>query len=584
MNDIPMTAEEETRLELLKRFGTGAGKRMLTEPPPNPLRGSNITPTVTFQNQPEPEREQITSPQQEHEIGYKPLFGLTDLVDFHYFITPEIKLHPWQAQELRRMSGWPTGRKEGDRIHWYKDRPNIACYCCANGSGKDMNLIGRAAVGLPLLYEGMFNVVTSSSHEQLKHQTENHIKSAIRSLNSKLGFEYYDSVEFHHKHPITDSDSRGGEIKLFATDEAGRAEGWHPLTPTGRLAIIINEAKTIGKPILDALDRCRGYSNWYEISSPGIRSGTFYQNYKRSAKFADGAIAEPFKYFSRKVSAFDCPHISEAEIKLVLDKHGYNSFIYQTSILANFAESATDVIIPFSLLEACETVPASGEEIGIGIDCAAGGDETVVWVRRGNKPIGFSAFIEPNVTAAARRIDEYLVGYKRKPYILNADDGGVGRGLLDALENLGWTVNRFHNQSAAYNTVLYSNVGAEMYGHTRDLFEAQNIIPPADEKTVLQLCTRKDTNTAGGGKRKLQSKRVVRSEGGESPDRSDAFVLCFFSRPLVPLGTVYPVEPSTLISQEELIRLAVHEPVKFSRMFLERRAPQRGRPTQLTDY
>lgn len=589
--DEPIDIEEEKRLNLFKLFSTPSGKRALVDPikapeqTPGPLSVSGKTEynqhilpkTETSQ----PTRELITSPTPEHLVGYDPLFGFEDLVDVWCFIRPETKLHDWQAQELLRMSGWPRGYKTGERIHWYKNQPNIASYVCCNGSGKDDILIGTAAVGLPLLYRDMYVVATSASHEQLKNQTQERIIGAIRNLNSKLGFEYYDSVEFHHRHPITNQDTRGGQIKLFATDEAGRAEGWHPLTPTGRLALIINEAKTISAPILAAMDRCRGYSHWYEISSPGIRSGQFYRNYKAADKFADGAIAEPFKYFARKVDAFECPHISQAEINLVLQKQGYSSYIYQTSILANFAESVSDVIIPFSLVENCEQVLYNGgDEIGIGIDCAAGGDETTVWVRRGNKPVNSFFFQEKDTTIAAQKIDEFLTGYKNENYILNADDGGVGRGLLDSLANLGWQIYRRHNQSAALDNTLYGNFGAESYRHVRNLFEAKNIIPPSDEKTLLQLCTRKDSNA--GGKFKLEPKKKIRAEGGESPDRADAFVLCFWSLDLIPAGTVPAKEPVNFYTQAELIHLAHYHPRKFAALFNQHASPTRkGRYTLL---
>jgi len=574
----PIDLDEERRLMLLRQFGgTKSGANALLNPAPvietpGPLVSNSETPTPSepAPQNPEPfvRHTPITSDTPEHMIGFDPVFGDLgdDLVKIHYLIKPDVTLHPWQEQELLRMSGWPTGRREGERIHWYKYQPNIAAYVCCNGSGKDDILIANAAVGLPLIYRDMYIVATSASHEQLKNQTQERIIGAVRQLNGKLGVNYYDSVEFHHRHPITDKDTRGGQIKLFATDEAGRAEGWHPLTPTGRLALIINEAKTISAPILAAMDRCRGYSHWWEISSPGIRSGQFYRNYKAAEKHADGAIAKPFEYFARKVDAFSCPHISQAEIDLVLRKQGYNGYIYQTSILANFAESATDVVIPFSLVENCEQVIyTGGNEIGIGLDCAAGGDETTVWVRRGNKPIASLFFTESNLERAACIIDEFLAGWKNESYIFNADDGGVGRGLLDILSNKGWLIYRRHNQAAAEDNTLYLNFGAESYRHVRNLFEAKNIIPPTDEKTLLQLCTRKDSNP--GGKFKLEAKKKIRAEGGESPDRADAFVLCFWSHTLTPAGTVPAEEPSTMLSQEQLIELAFKNPAKFAALF-----------------
>lgn len=507
--------------------------------------------------------------------GFNPLYGFKDLVDVAEYIYPDVYLHQWQREELYRLSGYVNGKKSGPRMHWFKHQPFMGSYVCANGSGKDKIILSVAAVGLPLLYEDFFVVLTSSSHEQLKHQTQNHIRRAIDVLNAKLGVTFYEAVEFY-----ACCKARGAEIKLFATDEAGRAEGWHPLTPKGRLFIGINEAKSIAAPILAALDRCRGFSHWVEISSPGLRTGIFYQNFKRSVKYPDIKEALPFKYFARKVTAYDCPHITKEEIDIIIQKHGPGSYIVETSINANFAEENQDVIIPFSFVEACEDVEPKGNDIGIGLDCAAGGDETVLCVRRGNKLIDLFAFTEADINVAATRIDARLSSYKDSQYIFNADDGGVGHGLIDILFGKGWHIYRRHNQAAAFNKKRYLNFGAETYRHVRALFEAKNIIAPKDEKLLLQLCTRRDI-IEGQGKFKAESKKRIKELGGESPDRADAFVLCFYSYQLTPLGTPAPTPaPSGFMTTQELIRFAATNPAAFAAMF-EGKSRNLGRPTLL---
>ena len=484
---------------------------------------------------------------------YDPIFpGIRNLVDVWNLLHPEIRLYGWQAEELLRISGHRDGRLTTTREDWSIDDPMQAAYVCANGSGKDMALIATTAVGLPLLYRDVLVVITSSSHDQLKHQTQNHISRAITKLNNELT-PIYTSVEFYHECKA----ARGGEIKLFATNEAGRAEGWHPMEVGGRLVIIVNEAKSISPPIFDALDRCWGWSHWLEVSSPGPRRGLFYNNYKRAHKYFPGFRPPSHEFIARKVDSKQVPHITPAHEKKLVDKHGENSFIVQTSLRANFYEQESETIIGIQHVEACEglTFP-DANDVGIGLDGSAGGDETSLYVRRGPSLSTSLCFDrERDTIRAVQRIHRHLINNGITPdssYVFNLDDGGLSRTFTDQLTLLGWRLSRRLNQSAAYNKQKYLNLGAEIWHHTGLLFERHQIPAPKDHKLIEQLTTRPYDETGNQGKISLRSKTDMKAEGLASPDRADGFCLCYFSyRP----GAPKPDEPEspTGMSTEELL-------------------------------
>ena len=131
--------------------------------------------------------------------GFDPAYGLNDLVDVWNLMFPEMDLYAWQAEELLRMSGYITGRLNGPRVHFTEQDPYLATYVCSNGSGKDKILISTAAIGLPLLYRDVIVVITSSSNEQLKFQTENHITRGIAALNARLSQPVYESIHYYHR-------------------------------------------------------------------------------------------------------------------------------------------------------------------------------------------------------------------------------------------------------------------------------------------------------------------------------------------------------------------------------------------------
>lgn len=525
-------------------------------PAPTPKSGDHVTPVNGT-------------------YAFSPAFDEIDnLVDVWYLMNPDIKLYPWQKQELLRISGYVDGVKNENRVHFTPQEAFRAALCCCNGSGKDLTLIATVAVGLPLLYLNVIVVITSASHEQLKYQTENHIKRGIANLHKNLGgLEIYDSVEFYHK-----CEKRGSEIKLFVTDEGGRAEGWHPFHPTGRLVLIINEAKSINPDVFDALDRCDGYSHWLEISSPGPRSGLFYDNFIDAVQYP--AKPEKGKFFARKVDYTECPHKSEETRLQVLRKHGEHSYIYQTSYLANFYEQEEDVCIPAILFfknRHIEPVEDS-DDIGIGLDSAAGRDETSVHVRAGAMHKGMKNFVQKDTEATADIIDEYLHPWKNKPYIFKADDGGVSRGIIDKLVARGWDVTRHLNQSPAFQKTLYLNLGAEMYFHVAHLLEIGAILPPNDPILRKQLSTRKYSETENQGKKSLESKKAMK---GRSPDRADGYVLCYFSyrppnfRAQKPKTEV----PKRLMTIEQFLAESARDS-----QFIERLIAQHNTPKEKGDF
>lgn len=462
-----------------------------------------------------------------NKFPFEPAFAhIQDLASLHYYLYPDIPLYIWQVEELLRISGYVDGRLDGERIHYDPHQAYRASYVTVNGSGKDMILIATTAIGLPLFYKHMLVVISTASHEQLKFQTAVHISNGIRTLNERVGFKVFDSVEFYHS-----CKERGGEIKLFVTDEEGRVEGWHPHHPKGRLALIINEAKTIPRPVFSAFDRCSGYSHWLEVSSPGMPAGLFYENHMSAVPYP--ARPERGRFFTRKVRQEECPHKSEEDRKEMLRKHGANSYIYRTSVLCEFAAKEDEVAVPLELVAACRSLKFDADEkdIGIGFDIAAGGDEAALYVRRGAYPFGKKFFVNRDTLESVDIADAFLRNLGITPksdYTFNYDDNGMGKGPGDYLVRKGWRIIRRHNQSAAIEKTVYLNIGAEMYGHLKRLYSHKYIPAPPDAETEKQLTTRK-TADRGLGKIALQSKKEARADGITSPDRADAWALCYFS-------------------------------------------------------
>ena len=475
-------------------------------------------------------------------------------------LMPELKPYKWQFEELMRSAGYlDTGHyKPEDKSVIDFERPYKAILAAANGSGKDMIIIAAFAVWFVLKRARNRVIITSSSWEQTKFQTEVHIRELVNRANAKFGplFKY---TQFHYVCP-----ELGSEIKLFATDEAKRAEGYHPYGD-GEMAIIINEAKSVEEGIFEALSRCTGYTHWIEVSSPGPRSGHMFRMLTDSVPYPNKAILGTF-YF-RRVTAYDCPHIPRSHIEAMKKDKGESSPWFRSSVLAEFCDYDEPVVVTEDNYDKCALNPPKefGSDIGIGLDLAGGGDEDACFVRKGNKVIHSFFFRQPDTNLAAALIDKHLVPWKDADYYFRADNGGLGQAIIDKLVEIGWRVRRTNNQSPAFNKREFLNLGAEMYFYVKRLIERQEIIiPSAIEKLRLQLTTRRFRGfESTQGKFALEAKPEARAAGRPSPDRADAFVLCFASfksrdavasKPTVPAKTYWTPAQVNYLAQRGMLR------------------------------
>ena len=445
-------------------------------------------------------------------------------------IAPDMIPHAWQAEEMLRLGGFVDPYDLTTHVEFTKENPLLYCLPACNGSGKDQYVISSFLVWFAVCGLRNRGICTSSSFEQVKNQTEPGVIELIERCNKIFG-RIFHSREFHHICTLT-----GGEIKMFATDEPKYAEGYHPWG-NGKMALLMNEAKSIGEDIFAALTRCTGYSHWLMISSPGGKSGRFYRDATRAIKYP--AIPKPNQYFTRHISAYDCPHIPRSHIERQIIE--MPSWWVDSSINALFSDVDDSTIIPTHFVEELRaSLPSpSGNDIGIGLDTAAGVDENSLYVRQGNRVIHEYHFRQKDTTQTAEAIDSELLPWKTGAYIFNADDGGVSHAITDNLVKLGWRINRCHNQSPATDKRRFLNLGIQMWWKTRVQIIRKEIhhkfynptTNQGDHKLFEQLTTRRcDGQESAQGRLKIEPKSDHKSRMGESPDRADAFVLCFFSR------------------------------------------------------
>ena len=435
-----------------------------------------------------------------------------------------VKLHDWQVQFMLDFA-----------LEWASERAFQAVVRAANGSGKDKYIIAACYVWFLMKYPESVAIVTSASGTQLDRQTNTYIKQICESANRVIGQDVWKINYRHYEYLPTNSTGES-----FVTDESGRAEGWHPKVVGGKLAIFTSESKSITDDIFVALARCTGFTHRVDVSSPGIQTGHFYNVCQPALSTNRKDITSPKdtdKWIQYHVTAYDCSHLSRSYIESLKNTMpgGETGAAFKSCVLAEFGDTDGLTVISYiHIWRACKDV---SKNIGWlkedhntgGLDLSAGGDETVLSVRNGNRLLKVIPFRFNNTTDTEAFLVEKFKenGLDHAEAYIFSDAGGLGKPIIDHLRSKGWSNIRYVlNQAKAYDYRVYGNRGTEMWFNFAKFLELGEIWLVDDVRLTNQLATRY-YRILDGKTHKLESKLQARASGRPSPDRADSVVLCF---------------------------------------------------------
>jgi len=473
--------------------------------------------------------------------NYTPL-SFEDPVELLYFVDDNIasgrlKLHDWQVWTLMFLAR-PDYTQE-DRLKFL--------LTAANGSGKDAYILAAFAVWQLVCKVRSRFIGTSKSANQLNTQTNPYIKNLCVRLGQKLKEQGFHEKPFIYRTKPFQiiCQFTGAEILTFVTDEAENVEGYHPPQdyPMGDLIIAINEAKGVPDEYFEGFSRCT-YNRWIEVTSPGRMVGKNWDHYNNSVKYP--GRYEKGRFYSRKITSYDCPHKSVKVIEEdAIDYGGKDSELFRSKHLAEYTSIGELVVITLEVIDKYLGLIGMPKADGItsmrgGLDLSLGGDETVLVVRRGNTCLSIDAFRIRDATILESNLDKLFAqrGLTKKDPIFT-DIGGLGKPIADTLTKLGWAIVPIvnHSQPLGFDKHLYQNRGTEIYYEVCNYYSRGFIrMEVKDALWREQLGSRKYIRM-DSDKIKLQPKKELiadedrktlsNAKAWNSPDRADAWVLAF---------------------------------------------------------
>jgi phage terminase large subunit len=312
----------------------------------------------------------------------------------------------------------------------------------------------------------------------------------------------------------------------FSTKEDGRFQGYHAEDHMNSpLLIIVDEAAQVPDAIINsAEERCN--PTWLLVmGSPLDPSGMFYK--------METELAKHYKHF--KLTQPECTvekgwWIPQAMIDRKIAKYGADHPLIRSNVFGEFPDSVEGALVSLRAFEECIESPPlwKGDEIHVGCDFAAGGDENVLAVRKGNKVWIEKAWQNRNTMAAVGEFISIFSRLQREigltPEMIDGDADGLGLPMVHALAEAGWPIGEWHGGAAPRFDENYTNAVSEAWNGLANQIERKEIILPNDEELKGQLLGRK-TKRNSRGKLGLEPKDEMRKRGLDSPDRADAVAM-----------------------------------------------------------
>lgn len=370
-------------------------------------------------------------------------------------------------------------------------------------------------------------ITTASSWRQLINYTWPEVhKWASRGDWAKCGVQLREGQE------LSSLTLKIGDRRAFAaaSNKPVTIEGAHATL----VIVIFDESKGIPAPMWDALEGAfsTGDAYAFAISTPGDPSGRFYDIHKRRRGYEE--------WSTRHVTIEECINAGRIKPDWVEQRKaqwGPESAVYQNRVLANFAESSEDAVIPLSWIEAaverwdvCEGV---GEgRITYGVDPGGSGSDPTEMARLVGVCVEWlEGWHSPDQMESTGKVVSKIT--KEDP--IGVDVIGLGAGMYSRLAELGYAARPVNVAEGtefldATGQNKFSNLRSYLWWSMREALDPNlkhKLALPNDDELTGEL-TAPTYKYQSHGAIQVESKKELRSRLGRSTNKADAVALAWY--------------------------------------------------------
>jgi len=309
----------------------------------------------------------------------------------------------------------------------------------------------------------------------------------------------------------------GAEGRLWSEENPDSYAGLHN---SDGVMLILDEASGIPDAIWDV---AQGFFTentpnrfWCAFSNPRRNQGYFYECFNAKRAF----------WQMQNIDARTVEDTDKAVYEQIIAEYGEDSSQARVEVYGEFPNTGDGQFINPQMVNDAADRPRYKDltaPIVMGIDPARGGaDSTVILVRQGRDVVAIKRYQgEDTMTIVGRVIDAIE---EFKPALTVIDEGGLGYGILDRLNEQRYKVRGVNFGWKAKNAIMWGNKRAELWGAMKEWLRSASV--PADRQLKADL-TGPMTKPNSAGTIFLEGKKEMRARGLASPDAADALAVTF---------------------------------------------------------
>jgi hypothetical protein len=255
---------------------------------------------------------------------------------------------------------------------------------------------------------------------------------------------------------------------------------------------------------------------WMAFSNPRRNTGYFFECFNAKREF----------WKTKQVDARTVEDTDKQVYEQIIAEYGKDSSEARIEVYGEFPTEGEDQFISPQLVDDAFARDKYKDETAprvMGIDPARGGaDSTVIVVRQGRDLISIKRYHGEDTMAIVGRVIDAMDEFK--PTMTVIDEGGLGYGILDRLNEQRYKVRGVNFGWKAKNSIMYGNKRAEIWGTMKDWLKSASISTDRQLKADLTGPIKKPNSA---GTIFLEGKKEMRARGLASPDAADALAVTF---------------------------------------------------------
>ena len=419
-----------------------------------------------------------------------------------------------------------------DEEQEYADKIGISIHS-GKGLGKDFWLSGVGIWGLIVFPTPKFTgLATAPAAPQLEDVYSAEVKRLLRESKGEL----WRFIEITSKGIYLKIDKQGKRENSFITKRTANVSGTQDEQATtlqglhnDYVFVMMDEASGLPEGIYKALEETlTGYCNIaLLIGNVNYNTGFFYRTHYDSK---DRQFWLCLHWDAEESDLDDFKPGLNKQIERIEKKYGRDSNPFRIAVKGLPPLADENALIPIDWIYAAvnRDIEVTEEDpVAMGVDIGRGNDPSVILRRQGNKVLSIKKHTSRDTTILQDWLEADLDDFT--PDFAGVDAIGLGGPIADRCRRNGYEVRDVNVAERRATDDKFYNLRAELYWRLREMFEAQTISIPQDEELIFELSEIKIQEWEP--QVKIKSKKQMKSEGLESPNKADALMLSYFKRP-----------------------------------------------------